>query len=158
MCLPSVSISAFLHEGWELKYRQVYFCRTSEGSGWEELSVWKAVSASCLLSVPSAVSSGVFPVQINYTFTENAFILGYCFSGESYKNTLTLLMMLIRVVIKCLTFKLFCQRCASLQGILSHQTCLGFCYFFFFPAMSSYCFSVAVSSASRIQSGCESYF
>lgn len=135
-CVCPQLVSALLHEGWEIRYRQIYFCKTSEGSGWEALSVWKAVNASCLLSVPSPVSAGVFPVQINYTSTENVFILGYCFSGENYRNTLTLLMMLIRVVIKCLTFKLFFQRCASLQGFLSHQTCLGFlfCFSFFSPS------------------------
>lgn len=131
MFLPSVSISALFYEGWELKYSQFFFYQTSEGSGWEEIPGWKAVSDLCLLSVPSAVSTGVYPVQINCTSTENAFIPGYCFSGQNYRNTLTLLMVLIRVLIKCLTFKLLFQRCASLQGVFSHQTCLGFCYFFY---------------------------
>lgn len=55
--------------------------------------------------LPSAVSSRIFSVWINYVVTESAFIPGYCFTGQNYRNTPALLMMLIRAVIKCLTSK-----------------------------------------------------
>lgn len=49
-----------------------------------------AKSSQCLVSplCASAVSTGVFPVQVNYTSIENAFNLGYCLSGENYRGTL----------------------------------------------------------------------
>lgn len=37
----------------------------------------------------SAVSTGVFPVQVDYTSIENGFNLGYCLSGENYRGALS---------------------------------------------------------------------
>lgn len=113
------AVSGLQEKGW--------FCRTSQVSGWEEQSWWEVGSALCLFSVPSAVSTGIFSDGLHC-------YRGYCFSGQNRRNTLTVLMMLLRVVIKCLTpmffvVFFFSQRCASLQGILSYQTC--FLSFFF---------------------------
>ena len=133
------AVSGLQEKGW--------FCRTSQVSGWEEQSWWEVGSALCLFSVPSAVSTGIFSDGLHCC-------RGYCFSGQNCRNTLTVLMMLLRVVIKCLTPMFFVVFFFS-------KVCFSARYPFLSNLFSSfffYCFSVAVSLASRIQSGCESYF
>lgn len=115
------AVSGLQEKGW--------FCRTSQVSGWEEQSWWEVGSALCLFSVPSAVSIGIFSDGLHC-------YRGYCFSGQNHRNTLTVLMMLLRVVIKCLTPMFFVVFFFSKVCFSARHPFLSnlFSFFFFFIA------------------------